>query len=148
MDLIPLSQHSSPIAAASSGSACPMTVIACRGPRVIAHPRAPTNPDVPNAGIRSLILRRVLSILIPSCLSCRPSSASRQQLHRSTMRLLSLLEAERKYGAIGYENLRQLPKRSLRAEKKCAPRVRRRRSRPIVAGRRSSFSGVQMTQVS
>jgi len=55
-------------------------------------------------------LRRFLSILIPSCLSFRPASASRQQLHSATMRLLSLLEAERKSGAIWYENLRQSPK--------------------------------------
>jgi len=55
-------------------------------------------------------LRRFLSNLIPSCLSFRPASVSRQQLHSPTMRLLSLLEPERKYGAIRYEILRQSPK--------------------------------------
>ena len=42
-----------------------------------------------------LHLRRFLSNDRPACLSFRPSSGSRQQLHRTTMRLLSLLEDER-----------------------------------------------------
>ena len=55
------------------------------------------------------ILRRFLSIDIPSCLSFRPSSALRQQLRSSTMRLLARLEDERKVGAIWYINFRQSP---------------------------------------
>ncbi|MEA3412180.1 MAG: cobalamin-dependent protein [Pseudomonadota bacterium] len=40
-------------------------------------------------------LRRFLENDIPSCLSFRPSSALRQRLHRTTMRLLPRLEDER-----------------------------------------------------
>jgi hypothetical protein len=54
-------------------------------------------------------LRRFLSKNIPSCLSFRPSSVLRQQLHSSTMRLLSRLEADRKSGAIWYVLFRQSP---------------------------------------
>jgi AcrR family transcriptional regulator len=55
-------------------------------------------------------IRRFLSKNIPSCLSFRPSSVLRQQLHSSTMRLLSRLEADRKSGAIWYVLFRQSPK--------------------------------------
>ena len=54
-------------------------------------------------------LRRFPKNLIPSCLSFRPSSALRQQLHSPAMRLLSRLEDERKSGAIWYEISRQSP---------------------------------------
>jgi uncharacterized membrane protein YccF (DUF307 family) len=55
------------------------------------------------------MLRRFLSKNLPSCLSFRPSSVLRQQLHSSTMRLLSRLEADRKSGAIWYVLFRQSP---------------------------------------
>jgi hypothetical protein len=54
-------------------------------------------------------LRRFLSNDIPSCLSFRPSSVLRQPFHRSTMRLLSRLDDERKSGAIWYVIFRQSP---------------------------------------
>jgi hypothetical protein len=54
-------------------------------------------------------LRRFLSKNLPSCLSFRPSSVLRQQLHSSTMRLLSRLEADRKSCAIWYVLFRQSP---------------------------------------
>ena len=62
------------------------------------------------SGVSSGVLRRFLSSFIPSCLPFRPSSVSNQQLHSTAMRLLSLLEDERKFGAIWYESLRQSPK--------------------------------------
>jgi glycine/D-amino acid oxidase-like deaminating enzyme len=55
--------------------------------------------------------RRFLSNYIPPYLSFRPSSASRKQLHSSTMRLFPLLDHGRKSGAIWYVIFRQSPKR-------------------------------------
>jgi hypothetical protein len=55
------------------------------------------------------VLRRFLSNDIPSCLSFRPSSVLRQPFHRSTMRLMSRLDDERKSGAIWYAIFRQSP---------------------------------------
>ena len=42
----------------------------------------------------------------PPCLPFCPASVSRQQLYSPTMRLMSLLEATRKYGAFWHEILR------------------------------------------
>jgi hypothetical protein len=55
-------------------------------------------------------LRRFLSNDIPVYWSFRPSSLSRQQLHSPAMRLLPLLEDERKSGAPRYIIFRQSPK--------------------------------------
>jgi len=52
---------------------------------------------------------RFLPNKIPACLSFRPPSVSRQQLRSPAMRLLSLLEDERKSCASWYVIFRQSP---------------------------------------
>ena len=75
------------------------------------HPR----PRTPAAAHRSFagetaVLGRFLSNLIPPCLSFRSPSASRRQSQSPAMLLATLLEGERKSGAIWYELFRQSPK--------------------------------------